>query len=253
MIAVYLLFSGRVGVKLRFEDMVPDFPIIKKIVKVGIPASLGMSGAAFGFVIMMFMVARVGDGVTALAAYGVGDRIISVMFIVISGLQMSLSTVIGQNLGAGNINRAEKAGKTTMVAMALLLAIGAIAIWLLRRPLMLAFTPNEDVVAEGIRFIGIFGLFMPFFGVFMAVHGVYSGSGHTTYSMYLMIIRLWVLRVPLTFLFAFVLDFGAPGIWWAMGISNMIAGIVAVGFFFWGKWKTPIIKDDPVPATARSI
>ncbi|HEQ78636.1 MAG TPA: MATE family efflux transporter [Euryarchaeota archaeon] len=246
-IAVYLIFSGRLGITLTFENLKPDWNIISKIIKIGIPSSLGGSGAAFGFVIMMFMVARVGDGVTSLAAYGIGDRIISIMFIIISGLQMSLSTIVGQNLGAGNIERAGKAARTAMVMMASLLALGALGIWVFREPLLSIFTTNSAVIDEGILFIGIFGLFMPFFGVFQAVQGVYSGSGHTVYSMGLMIVRLWVLRVPLSYLFAFVFGWDSVGLWWAMGLSNFGACIVAVIIFFWGKWKTPIIKDEPEP------
>ncbi len=246
LISITLLFSGRVGVKLSLKDVMPDWKKIWKIIRVGFPASLGSSGAALGFVIMMFMVARVDNGTVALAAYGIGDRIISIMFIVISGLAMALSTMVGQNLGAGNVKRAEKAAKSAMVLMGSLLGVGALGIWLLREPLLGIFTTNTEVLQEGMLFIGIFGLFMPSFGIFQAVHGVYSGSGRTTYSMTLMIIRLWALRVPLAFLFAFVLNMGSVGIWWAMGISNLVAGITAVGFFYWGKWKKTIIEDEKV-------
>ena len=165
---------------------------------------------------------------------------------------MSLSTVVGQNLGAGNVKRAEKAGKITMGLMFGLLVAACLVVWIVRVPLISIFTDNPAVLAEGSRFLFIFALFMPFFGLFRAVGAVYNGSGNTKYTMILSLLRLWFLRVPLLVLLVFILGLGAPGIWWAMGISNLVAGAVAVGFFYWGKWKTPVLDDVKLrPAGSR--
>ena len=65
--------------------------------------------------------------------------------------------------------------------------------------------------------------------------------------MGLSLLRLWALRVPLLVLLVFILAWGPPGIWWAMGISNLVAGLAAVAVFYWGKWKVPIVQDTLLP------
>ncbi|HEQ78635.1 MAG TPA: MATE family efflux transporter [Euryarchaeota archaeon] len=246
-LAAFILFKGSKGISLTLQSLKPVKEDVMKILRVAIPSSIGGSGAALGFVVISALVARVGDGMVPLAALGIGNRVTSMIFIVIIGLSMSLATIVGQNLGANNVERAERAGKLAMVLMFGILGVASLILWLVREPLIGIFTDNPEVIAEGSRFLFIFALFMPFFGVFRAVGAVYNGSGHTKYTMALSLLRLWGLRVPLIVLLVFLLAWGPVGIWWAMGISNVVAGAIAVGFFYWGKWKTPIEK----PVIAR--
>ncbi len=241
-VGFYLLFGGKVGIKLGLEKLKPVYEDIKQIVKVGLPSSIGMSGSALGFIVIMSLVARVGSGTVPLAALGVGNRVTSMIFVIINGLAIALSTMVGQNLGNGNVARADKTAKAAIALMAAILTVASVIIWIIREPLIAAFTENAAVIKEGGRFLGIFAFFMPFFGVFRAVTSVYNGSGHTKYSMGLSLLRLWGLRVPLLATLVFIVGLGSTGIWLAMGLSNFIGGLTALGFFYWGKWKVPVAR-----------
>ena len=76
--------------------------------------------------------------------------------------------------------------------------------------------------------------------------GAYQGSGHTVYSMFFSLFRLWGLRIPLVYFLGFSLAMGADGVWWAMFISNFGASAVSIGFFLSGNWKHRIIKETPI-------
>lgn len=244
-IAIYLLASNRVGIKLRLKNMMPDFTRLKKLFKIGLPASIGNSGTAFGFVIITLIIARVDGSDAALAAYNAGDRILGVMFILLGGLAIAMSTMVGQNLGARKEDRAEEVVRKGMITLAVVMAICAGAIFFLASEFISIFNQDPDVVRMGKEFLLIFSLSMPFFGLFRAANAVFEGSGHTTYMMILDILRLWGLRVPLSFIFALYLGMQSTGVWIGMALSNVIAAIVAIVILSMGRWKKSVIEHGP--------
>lgn len=245
-VAIYLLFRGKVGIKLNFDNIKPDFGKLKKLFRIGAPASIGNSGTAFGFVAVMFIVARVNNSDAALAAYNAGDRILGVMFVLMGGLAIAMSTMIGQNLGAGQVERAQEVVKKGMMAIGGLMGVFTIILFFLARDLIIIFNQNPDVVEIGASFLLIFSLSMPFFGLFRASNAVFEGSGQTKYMMALDLLRLWGLRVPLAFVFALVLGFQSSGVWIGMALSNVISAIAAILVLRTGKWKTTVIEEKAV-------
>ena len=240
--ALYLLFSGRVGVHVRPGDLKPDGKVIKKILSIGIPASADHTANAFGFFVLMYIVARLNSSTIALAAYGIGDRIINMMFIVIDGLAFALTIIIGQNLGAGRIDRAMQAARKGIGLMFCLLLASSVLLYLLRRGLMGAFTPDVETIDEGINFLRIVSLAIPFFGIFRGVGAIYEGSGHTVPAMILGLSRLWVLRLPLCYWLGLHWGLQASGVWWGMALSNAVSAALALGVYSTGIWKKKVIE-----------
>lgn len=244
-LALYILFKGKRGVQLKLSYLKPRWEWISKIFRIGLPASIGNSGTAFGFVVLMAIIGRVPNAPIALAAYGIGDRIIHLMFICIEGLGVGLTTILGQSLGAGKIARAETVARRGSALMFLILVGEAAVLWLLRRPAFSIFIPNRpDIIEEGVKFISIFVLGMPFFGLFRAAGAVFQGSGHNVPTMIMELSRLWLLRVPLCWLFAFFLLKGSTGVWWGMAISNIMGATVAIVLFSTGVWKRRVIEEE---------
>jgi putative MATE family efflux protein len=249
-VALAILFRGKKGLKLEFRYFRPQVAWVRKIMGIGLPAAVGQSGTAFGFVVLMAIIGRVANATVALAAYGIGDRIFSLLFIAVEGLGVGLTTILGQSLGADLIRRAWEVAKKGAAMMFFILVIEAALIWLARRPLMEFFIPGrEDIIAEGVNFISIFVAAMPFFGVFSAVGAVFRGSGHNVPTMIMEIARLWALRVPLSYVFAFTLRMGSTGVWVGMTISNFVAALIAIGLFFTGIWKEKVIEEQVPAAT----
>jgi len=242
-IGLYMLFKGSKGIKITLKHMVPDFAWFKKIFKIGFPAAIGSSTTAFGFLVLTGIIGRTVNAEVALSAYGIGDRLVNIIFIVVEGIGTSIVTMVGQNIGANLIDRVEKIAKTGIKVEFLITIVEALIVFLLRSVLFKVFIPGRsDVVKEGILFLSIFTIGLPFFGLFSAVAGVFRGSGHNTPPMIADIVRLWVIRVPFAYLFS--LKWGTAGIWWAMTLSNVIASLVVYFMYLKGTWKKSVIHEE---------
>jgi Na+-driven multidrug efflux pump len=108
--------------------------------------------------------------------------------------------------------------------------------------LIQVFSSNAEVVAIGVRMLLLVGFAFPFMGIIQVIIGVYQGSGHTAYSMFFGLFRLWGLRIPLIYLLAYVLSWGSNGVWWAMFWSNLGTALVCLGFFLTGNWARRVIE-----------
>ena len=245
-IGLYMLFKGFKGIKITLKNMAPNFEWFKKIFKIGLPAAIGSSTTAFGFLVLVGIIGRTANAEVALSAYGIGDRLVNVIFIVVEGVGASIVTMVGQNLGANLIDRVEKIARTGIKVEFLITIVECVIIFLLRSVIFKVFIPGRlDVVKEGVLFLSIFSFGLPFFGLFSAVAGVFRGSGHNTPPMIADIIRLWVVRVPFAYLFS--LRWGTAGIWWAMTLSNVIASSVAYFIYLKGNWKKAVIHEEAKP------
>mgnify|MGYP005840338801 CR=1 FL=1 len=254
-VALVILFRGRHGLKLSLPQLPPRWTWVKKILRIGLPAAVGQSGTALGFVLMMAIIGRVPNPTVALAAYGIGDRILGLLFIALDGLGVGLTTILGQSLGADLTKRAGEVAKKGTTVMFLLLVAEAIVIWLARRHLIAFFIPGrEDIIAEGERFLALFAPGMPFFGLFAAVNAIFRGSGHNVPTMIMELTRLWALRLPLSYIFAFPIGLGSTGVWIGMAISNFASALLAVGLLSTGIWKRKVIEEKaPAPAEEEPV
>jgi len=244
----YLMFSGKLGLKIQLTYLYPDVEKIKKFLKVGLPASAGRFGSALGFLILWAVIYRLPDPATAGAAYGAGSRILNITFLVMGGVTMAMSTMIGQSLGADMIERSEKVAKTGLLTLAVLMGVIAIMIFLLREVLIGFMVPGrEAVIKSGAEYLMIFSLSMPFFGIFRGVTKIMGGSGHTVQQMALNLGRIWGLRLTFVFALGILLGMGDTGVWIGMAISNVTAAGVAFFVYSLGLWKEKVISGGPEP------
>ncbi len=240
-----LLTRGYHGLKITMKDLRIEKWWLKKVVSIGAPMAIQRSSNSLGFTIMMSLVSVYGSAVVA--AYGVANRIINIMSSFTWGLNRATSVMIGQNIGAEKYDRAKKIAATTMTIIFLLLGTGAILIYLLRQPLVAFFIADPKVVSVGSRLISIFIWSIPFFGLFAIGGAIASGSGHTKFFAVLSIIRLWLLRIVLSYILALWLMLGPDGIWIAMAISNAVVGIITVGWVLSGRWAKRVVELGAIP------
>jgi Na+-driven multidrug efflux pump len=248
-IGMYLLFSGRLGVKLRLSDLKPDVNWMKRVVSIGAPSAIGLSGTALGFVVLISLVSiedklLPGEGVL-LAAYGIGFRLINFINIILWGGVSAISTMVGQNLGANQHERATEIAKKLLLAFFILSLTGSAVIYFLRVPLYRLFISSPEVLEAGSVFITFFVFSVPFFTVFRMASGVFEGAGNTRPSMVLSLIRLWGLRTLLASVFYFFFGMGAAGIWAGMTIGNVGAAALSVAWLSKGTWKRRVIEEEP--------
>ncbi len=243
---MYILFSGKLGIEVDWSYLKPDLDKIKKFLSIGIPASVGRFGSSIGFIILWAIIYRLPNPEVAGAAYGVGNRVLNITFLVMGGLAMAMSTMVGQSLGADDKERADEVTKKGLLLIVGLMSLFAVAIFFVRGSLIGVFIPGNDaVIKEGEHFLMIFALAMPFFGVFRGVTSILGGSGHTVQQMGLSLSRLWGLRLPLVFLFAVVISMHSTGVWLGMALSNVIASMIALVVYKMGWWREKVIEEGP--------
>jgi len=242
-IGLSLLFKEKYGINIKIKYLKPDFKIFKKIFFLGLPASLGQTTSAFGITLITFLVASFST--TAIASYGIGGRILSFIIIPTIGLSMATSTLVGQNIGAKKIDRAEKIVKiSTMIGFVTLTLVGLI-IFIFAKQLTTFFIPTDTaVIAGSTLFLKIMSLTFGFLAIQQIISGAFRGSGNTLISMIIAIVSLLVLRFPLAYIFSKHTSLLETGIWWAFPISNILTAIIAVLWFAKGSWKNKKIIEE---------
>lgn len=236
---VALLISGTRGLKVRWPQMRPRWNYLGRIMRIGMPAAIGQSGASLGFMVTQGFVNSFGSAVVG--AFTVAVRVIHLINVPGMGFSAGASALIGQNLGAGQIKRAEKTVWWGVGMVAAFLAVGCSLLVFASEPIIRLFINDPEVIAEGIVLFRVISYSVFFFGIIMVVFGAFQGSGKTTPVMVLSLTRLWLLRIPLAYLFSFILAWGHLGIWWGMFISNVVISLLGLYWFSRGTWKQKVI------------
>jgi putative MATE family efflux protein len=236
----YLLFSGKLGIHIRVSHLKPRWSQIRQIASIGSMSSIGQTGTALGFTILNGALAQLGTAV--ISAFGIGTAFISIALMPAMGLGQATATMVGQNLGASRPERARRVAWAGVLISTLILVAAAALVIPFRAHLIRFFMSDPEVLRIGGRMLLLVGFAFPFMGIIQVMTGVYQGSGHTAYSMFFGLFRLWGLRIPLIYLLAYALAQGADGVWWAMFWSNMGTALISLGCFLTGNWTRQVIK-----------
>ena len=240
-IGLYILFKGKSGIKIKLAEMMPELKTLRRIVNLGLPASVEQSTRALGMTMMVIIVTSFGSEVVA--AYGIGARILSFIIIPALGLAIATTSLVGQNIGAIKIKRAEEvANLSSKIALFGLTGMG-ILMYIFAVPITAFFIPNDpEVIEDAALFIKIMA---PSFGLLalqQVLNGVFNGAGFTKASMIISILSLWIVRFPVAFILSYKTSLGYEGIWWSFPISNLIAAIAAFVYYKMGYWKIRLYR-----------
>ena len=238
-----LLLSGRFGIRLQPHDFRPDLAFLKRAFLLGFPASVEQTARALGLTVMTFLVA--GFGTVTVAAYGIGFSVLSFVIIPAMGLSMATSALVGQNIGAGQIDRAAAIARlSALISFTSLTAIGLV-VFVLAAPIVKFFVPSDaDVIAEGGAFLEIVDPSFGFIGLQLALTGVLRASGNMLATMVLALVSQWVLQFPIAYILSFHTGLGSEGIWWAFPASNTLTAAITLMWFLRGDWKRTRLTDE---------
>lgn len=237
-VGLFLLLRGSSAIHLRWHDFRPDLRLIWNLLRIGAPSSIEQGTQAMGMTLMMMLVASFGTD--PVAAYGVGTRVLSCVIIPAMGLSIATSTLVGQNIGAGRIDRAGRTNRIScLISFATLMATGAILFYA-GRALSALLMPEagQEAISHSATFIKIIAFSFGFIGLQQVLTGTLRGAGDTVAPMILAILSLFVVRFPLAWVLSTRTSLGADGIWWAVAISIVISAIVTGLYFLRGDWKT---------------
>ena len=215
-----------------------SFEAVRTIARLGWPAGLLQIAWNAGTIILYNILSRLGDAsITAMAAITNGLRIEAVVYLPAFALNMTAAVLIGQNLGAGDPARAEKVGWKMAQTGVALMSLMAVVIFVSADRLASVLTSTESVLAETARYLRFNMLSEPFMALSAILGGGLQGAGDTRGAMWVIIIAMWFIRLPLAWLFALKLHYGAMGVWTAMIASMAVQGILMTVRFSRGRWK----------------
>lgn len=238
-----LLFRGRSGLALSLDDLRPRAEEVRQLVRIATPLSVERSLTPIGITATTAIVALVGPA--AVAGYGIGMRYVALVFLPALGLAQATEAAVGQNLGAGQSDRARRA---TLLSVALVgVVMGAVSAVVIQftHPLVDVFVTGEGsvtVVDYGSDFLGIFAVGFPSLGAFRVFIAAFGGAGHSGKALLIGLIQLFVLRIPLPLAFL-LLGFGATGVWYGITAAVIGGAVFSGAWFLMDTWHTGSMED----------
>jgi len=190
-------------------------------------------------------------GGPALAAYMIGARVASISFIPATGLQQAATSIVGQNLGA---DQSDRARRTTWVGVAMaggvLTIIGGIQ-WLIPVPLTELFVPDigPEALELTVLYLKILAVGYWAIGASYLIRGGFNGARRTRTSMVMSMLQYWAVRLPIAAGGVFLLGFGVEAVFWAVTLSN-IAAAVGGGIYYWYSTSQGMFRQAAKEATS---
>lgn len=241
-ISLTILIRGRRGIKLKRENLKPNLSAMKLIFSIGLPVSLGQGISALGFTVLQGIVNSFGTAV--IAAFGIGNRIISMFNMPAQGLAQANAVLVGQSLGAKNKENAKKVVRIAIISMFLFISLGMTFTFFNGHLFVRIFVDDPEVISHGQSLFRMISPSVVFFALFTVITGAFQGGGDTKPIMVLNITRLWGIRVPFAYLLSYILSFGPKGIWMAMFLSNSVIALIGFYLLSRGRWMEKLNPDN---------
>lgn len=211
---------------------------LRLVVTLGWPAALLQIAWSAGTIVLYNVLARLGDeSITALASITNGLRIEAIVYLPAFALNMASSVLVGQNLGASDPERAERVGWRIAKAGVALVSVMSVVMFVWADRLSSLLTADPAVRDETTRYVRINMVSEPFMALSAALGGGLQGAGDTRGAMWVIVLSMWVVRLPLAYLLGLNLGFGATGVWTSMVVSMALQGTLMAAQFRRGRWK----------------
>ena len=241
-IAVCILSNDKNIIFLRPEFMRIQIDKLKMILKIGLPTAIGGSTMQFGFLLMSRNVFVYGT--QAMAAYGIGNKVNGLITLPSNGIGSAVATIVGQNMGARQQDRAEKSYKISMIFSVVFLFVGGMILsrGFISTAVVSIFNDEPDVIAMAADFLSIMAFWCFTNGVYNATSGLFQGTGHTEVTMAVDASRLWVFRFATLWFCETILHMGVRSVWYSVVVSNGISAVILYVLYRLGIWKKTKIK-----------
>lgn len=232
---LYILFSGKSRIKLSVNNLKIDFKIILSIIKL----SLGSVGqniiATSSWVGIIRIISSFGSDVVA--GYTIAIRIMIFALMPGWGLSNAASTLVGQNLGAGKPERAEKAVWQTSIYSLVFFAFVGLIMFFYSDSLIGFFIENGSVHNYGVNCLKILSVGFIAFGIGMIMIHAINGAGDTVTPTIVNVFIFWLLEIPLAWLLGIKLNYHESGVFFAILIAEFALTITSITIFKLGRWK----------------
>ena len=232
---LYILFNGRSILQLtrRHLRLIPA--TIKKIADVSFTGALQFAIASCSWIFLAMIIADMGKDV--FAGYTCAIRLVIFVLLPAWGIANAAATLVGQNLGAKQPDRAEKSVWTAAFYNAVFMGFTGLVLFIFAEPAIRIFTDEPVVLETGVLCLRIFCLGNVFYTYGMVMSQAFGGAGDTRTPTVINFICFWLLEIPLAYAMTEVFDYGITGVMWAIVLSESLLAVIAIILFKRGKWK----------------
>ena len=233
LLSVLFLRKGPLQISLR-DDYKPQPDILKQAFHLGVPSFLERAVISGGQIVSTAMIS--GLGTAALAAHQLANSGESLCYMPIFGFSIAATTLVAQNLGAGDKERAFKQGAwSTWMSVGVMCTASAI-MFALAPNIIDLFSNDAAVIALGGRVLRIEAFAEPFFAIATVVAGVLRGAGDTRWPFYISLAGMWLMRVPIAFVLINLFGWGLEAIWVGMAVDLFVRGVLCLWRFYKRTW-----------------
>jgi putative MATE family efflux protein len=205
--------------------------------RIGLPTGFQQSFIAFGMMAIMSIVN--GFGTNAVAAYSAAMRVDSFVKMPAITFSSALSTFVGQNLGAFEVQRAKAGLRATLIFSIIYCIFISLLIILFGQHIMALFTDDQAVIKIGQDYLVIVSSFYLLFSIMFSITGFLRGAGATLVPMISTFTALYLIRIPVAKFLSGII--GVNGIWWGEPMGTFIGLIILLIYFRSGKWKGKVV------------
>jgi putative MATE family efflux protein len=233
----YHLFKGSGILKFRAAHFGIDTTVLKSISAIAWPAALQFIIGSGSWIMLTRLVAET-DGTSASAGYQIAFRNFIFFILPAWGLSNAAATLVGQNLGANQIQRAEQSVILTARYNVIFTAFVMLLFIFFSEPIVGVFSQDELVVKFGTEALQLIGAGYIFYGVSMVLTQALNGAGDTRTPTLINFVCFWVFQIPFAYWLAKGLDMRSTGVFIAIPAAQVLIVIISWYYFKKGKWKT---------------
>lgn len=233
---VYHLFSGNGVLKIKISYFIPDFKQIKALIKIAAPGVLQFVIASCSWIFLAQLVATTG-GDHGSAGYQTALRIMMFFILPAWGLSNAAATLVGQNLGAKQIERAEKSVYTTAKYNVIFMASIMVITLGFGQYIISFFTNDEMVKVIAVEALQIMSIGFIFYGIGMVLINTFNGAGDTWTPTGINFFGFWLFQIPLAYVLAKHFNMGPTGVFIAIPVAETAITLAGIFFYKRGKWK----------------
>lgn len=233
---LYYLFRGNQQLRVRLEHWKPDFSLIRAIIKLSAPAVFQFVIASCSWIFLAKWVAETG-GDHGSAGYQTALRLMMFFMLPAWGLSNAAATLVGQNLGAKQPQRASDSVMQTTLYNVIFMGVVMILFFACGHWFVGLFTNDPEVRRVGVQALRILSAGFIFYGVGMVMINAFNGAGDTWTPTWVNLVCFWMIQVPLAYMLAIHFAWGPSGVFIAVPVAETVVAIVAFILFRRGKWQ----------------
>lgn len=234
---LYHLFIADSQVRIRTEYFKPDFKLIRSVIKIATPGIFQFVIASCSWIILAQLVATTG-GENASAGYQTALRLMMFFMLPAWGLSNAASTLVGQNMGANEMLRAEQSVMKTVKYNVIFMLAVSLIFFILGDVLVSFFTQEEMIKTFARNALHIMSVGFIFYGIGMVMINAFNGAGDTWTPTWVNFFGFWLFQIPLAYMLSKYLDMGPKGVFISIPVAETLITIIAFILFKKGKWKT---------------